>query len=412
MKQRYNQNFLFPQGAEDFGRSLVFPQGNLHGLASTTEQANLTYAFLFPQGETQDYGRALMFPQGQLHGLGRYPSPSVLTAEIARAQAEAQRIADQIASMQSGIYQSQVNTLTLQQATDFLKSTGYYQTGMTAESIAATAHAISPDVYVSGAGSGYGTVGTEANTGIIGSIDQLNADYQNQLLIIRQAQDMMASAIAQDQADAIDQARQISERKAQLEAESRRVAAETAASAAAAAAAAAAATNAATVTTPRTITAVAPPPAPVTNFTYTVDFHDNQFWLTRSDGAPIQNGSADFKSAALFVAPQNIALTSVSVTPAANAKFAANNSTVAITPVVATSTGVVSNSVGSTFGQTITTTTNQTTGTTTVKNTATGVTATTTPATGTTTVVATSSDTGKLALYALLGVLLLRGAVR
>jgi hypothetical protein len=273
---------------------------------------------------------------------------------------------------------------------------------MNAEGIAATVHALNPDVYVSGAGSGYGTVGTESNTKIIASIDQLNAEYQNALSIIREAQEMMASAIAQEQGETIDQARQIAERKAQLEAESRRVAAETAASAAAAAAAAAAATNAATVTTPRVITAVAPPAAQVTNFTYTLDFYDNQFWLKRSDGVPISNGSADWKSAALFIAPQNIALTSVSVTPTAAAKFAANSGSAPTTGAVATSTSVTGT----------TTTTNQVTGTTTVKNPTTGVTATTTPATGTTTVVATSHDTGKLALYALLGVLLLRGAVR
>jgi hypothetical protein len=133
-----------------------------------------------------------------------------------------------------------------------------------------------------------------------------------------------------------------------------------------------------------------------------VDFHDNQFWLTRSDGAAIQNGSADWKSAELFIAPQHIALSSVSVTPAAAAKFAANSGTVATTGTVATSTSVT----GTTH------TTNQTTGTTTVTNPTTNVTATTNPATGITTVVATSSNTGKLALYALLGVLLLRGAVR
>jgi len=172
--------------------------------------------------------------------------------------------------------------------------------------------------------------------------------------------------------------------------------------AAAAAASAAATTNAASVTTARTSVAVAPPAAQVTNFTYTVDFHDNQFWLTRSDGAAIQNGSADFKSAELFVAPQNIALASVSVTPAANAKFRSNNALIAITGPDVTSTSVT----GTTH------TTNQTTGTTTVTNPTTGVTATTNPATGTTTVVATSSNTGKLALFALLGVLLLRGAVR
>jgi hypothetical protein len=69
MKTRYNESFLFPQGQNDFGRSLVFPQGTLRGLGGTTEQQNLTYGFVFPQGETDDYGRALMFPQGQLHGL-------------------------------------------------------------------------------------------------------------------------------------------------------------------------------------------------------------------------------------------------------------------------------------------------------------------------------------------------------
>jgi hypothetical protein len=276
---------------------------------------------------------------------------------------------------------------------------------------------------VSGAGTGYGTVGTESNTKIIATIDQLNAEYQNALSIIREAQQMMSGAAAQEQANAIDQARQIAERKAQLEAESRRVADETAASAAAAsnytlkrptrvsdaapaaaaaAAVAAATTNAATVTTPRVITAVAPAAAQVTNFTYTLDFHDNQFWLTRSDGVLISNGSADWKSAEIYVAPQNIALSSVSVTPAAAAKFAANSGTVATTGAVATSTSIT----GTTH------TTNQITGTTTVTNPTTGVTATTNPATGTTTVVATSSDTGKLALYALLGVLLLRGAVK
>ena len=34
MKVRYHESFLFPQGQEDFGRSLVFPQGQLHGLGA------------------------------------------------------------------------------------------------------------------------------------------------------------------------------------------------------------------------------------------------------------------------------------------------------------------------------------------------------------------------------------------
>jgi hypothetical protein len=33
VKVRYHESFLFPQGQEDFGRSLVFPQGQLHGLS-------------------------------------------------------------------------------------------------------------------------------------------------------------------------------------------------------------------------------------------------------------------------------------------------------------------------------------------------------------------------------------------
>jgi multidrug efflux pump subunit AcrA (membrane-fusion protein) len=34
VKVRYHESFLFPQGQEDFGRSLVFPQGQLHGLGA------------------------------------------------------------------------------------------------------------------------------------------------------------------------------------------------------------------------------------------------------------------------------------------------------------------------------------------------------------------------------------------
>ena len=397
MKQRYSENFLFPQGAEDYGVSLMFPQGQLSGSFQKTVYMD---RFLFPQGGTDtDRGRTLMFPQGQLHGLGDATTDG-LQASLAYEQEQLSMIAARMAQLQASIPQQQFpNVFTVDRAIYFLKEQGVYQPGMDAATIAATAHALSPDVYVTGAGTGYGSADVVAAQyqSTLDEINQLNAAYQSKLADISGIKSMIdyrPQAIAMEQAAA--------QQVATIRAEQ----------AAAAAAAAAAATNAATVTTPKTITAVAPPTPPVTNFTYTIDFHDNQFWLTRSDGAPIQNGSADFKSAALFVAPQNIALTSVSVTPAANAKFAANNSTVAITPVVATSTGVVSNSVGSTFGQTITTTTNQTTGATTVKNTATGVTATTTPATGTTTVVATSSDTGKLALYALLGVLLLRGAVR
>ena len=385
MKQRYSENFLFPQGAEDFGQSLVFPQGSLRGYSKQL----FTDEFIFPQGETDDFGRILSFPQGQLHGLGDATTDG-LQASLAYEQEQLSMIAARMAQLQASIPQQQFpNVFTIDRAIYFLKEQGVYQPGMDAATIAATAHALSPDVYVTGAGTGYGSADVVAAQyqSTLDEINQLNAAYQSKLADISGIKSMIdyrPQAIAMEQAAA------------------QQVAAIRAEQAAAAAAAAAAATNAATVTTPRTITAVAPPTPPVTNFTYTIDFHDNQFWLTRSDGAPIQNGSADFKSAALFVAPKNIALTSVSVTPAANAKFAANNSTVTITPVTVTSTSVT----GTTH------TTNQTTGTTTVTNPTTNVTATTNPATGTTTVVATSSNTGKLALYALLGVLLLRGAVR
>jgi hypothetical protein len=175
--------------------------------------------------------------------------------------------------------------------------------------------------------------------------------------------------------------------------------------AAASAAATAATTNAATVQKPTTITAVTTAPPAKTNYKYTLDFYGNEFWFKRNDGVAISNGSYDWKSAELYLGGK-YALSDVTFTPAAAAQFARNSGTLVTRPV-ATSTTVTGT----------TTTTNQTTGTTTVTNPTTGVTATTNPATGTTTVVATESivagslDAGKIALFALLGVLLLRGAV-
>jgi hypothetical protein len=413
MKQRYSENFLFPQGAEDFGRSLVFPQGQLRGLGTTTEQANLTYGFLFPQGETEDYGRALMFPQGQLSGLGDATTDG-LKASLAYEQEQLSMIAARMAQLQASIPQQQFpNVFTVARAIQFLKDQGVYSEGMPVETIAATAHALSPDVYVTGAGSGYGSADVVAAQyqSTINEINDLNAAYQAKLADISGLQsiiDFRPQAIAMEQAAAA----QVAEIRAQQAAAAAASTAPPAASVAAAAAAASTAavtTNPATVT--RTITTVAttttPPPA--TNVTYVLDFYSNQFWLKRSDGVAIANGSADWKSAALFIAPYNLAIANVSVTTAAAAKFASNSGTT--TGATATSTGVTATSGGTATGVTTTTTTNQTTGTTAVTNTATGVTATTSPVTGTTTV-STSSDTGKLALYALLGVLLLRGAVR
>jgi len=68
MKFKYDESFLFPQSQEDFGRGLMFPQGQLSGSFEKTVYQN---RFLFPAGGTDtDRGETLMFPQGKLHGLG------------------------------------------------------------------------------------------------------------------------------------------------------------------------------------------------------------------------------------------------------------------------------------------------------------------------------------------------------
>jgi hypothetical protein len=139
---------------------------------------------------------------------------------------------------------------------------------------------------------------------------------------------------------------------------------------------------------------------------YILDFHDNQFWLTTSAGAPVRNGSADFKTPADFLSNSGITLSQTTLTAAASVKFANNHG---VTTVVNSAGGTTT--TNPTTGTV--TTTNPSTGTVTTTNTATGTTTTTTPATGTTTVTTSpATDTGKLALFAILGVLLLRGAVR
>jgi hypothetical protein len=336
MKQRYSENFLFPQGQEDFGRSLVFPQGNLHGLGAAGDDA----AF---RAQAIAWGFDPDVPEQR----------NIVLVEIAKR--EAQKAADDA-------YDA-------------------YIAARTAAAPAAQAQLV------------FDATGraTDASVQAANAFQAQQAASQEAAMIAAEANIQAATQAAQAQIVAEQQA--------------------AAAAAAAAAAKAAVTTNPATVT--RTITTVAtttaPPPA--TNVTYVLDFYSNEFWLKRSDGVAIANGSADWKSAALFIAPYNLAIANVSVTPAAAAKFASNSGTVSTGGTVATSTGVTATSGGTATGVTTTTTTNQTTGTTAVTNTATGVTATTSPVTGTTTV-STSSDTGKLALYALLGVLLLRGAVR
>jgi len=140
--------------------------------------------------------------------------------------------------------------------------------------------------------------------------------------------------------------------------------------------------------------------------TYILDFYDNQFWLKTSAGVAVSNGSADFRTPTEYLSRSNIALAQTTLTPAASVKFA-NNQGVTVQPNSEGGTTTTNPTTGTV------TTTNPTTGTVTTTNTTTGTTTTTTPATGTTTTTTTPAiDTGKIALLALLGVLLLRGAVR
>jgi macrodomain Ter protein organizer (MatP/YcbG family) len=162
-------------------------------------------------------------------------------------------------------------------------------------------------------------------------------------------------------------------------------------------------TGATTVTnaaTGQSQTGTAPPT------TYILDFYDNQFWLKTSAGAAVSNGSADFRTPTEYLSRSNITLAQTTLTPAASVKFA-NNQGVTVQTNSAGGTTTTNPTTGTV------TTTNPTTGTVTTTNTTTGTTTTTTPATGTTTTTTTPAvDTGKIALLALLGVLLLRGAVR
>jgi len=84
MKQHYDESFLFPQSQLDVRReAITFPQGALHG----SFQKNVyTNRFLFPAGGTDtDHGETLMFPQGRLHGLGALNGSPAFEAAI-RAQ--------------------------------------------------------------------------------------------------------------------------------------------------------------------------------------------------------------------------------------------------------------------------------------------------------------------------------------
>jgi hypothetical protein len=84
MKFRYDESFLFPQGQEDYGRSLMFPQGQLHGLGA----ADVVKVDLPSWGSTPLY----LKEAEQAAGLPRYPNLPVqsngliLRSDLIKAQ--------------------------------------------------------------------------------------------------------------------------------------------------------------------------------------------------------------------------------------------------------------------------------------------------------------------------------------
>jgi hypothetical protein len=84
MKFRYDESFLFPQGQEDYGRSLMFPQGNLSGFGA----ADVVKVDLPSWGSTPLY----LKEAEQSAGLARYPNLPVqpngliLRSDLVKAQ--------------------------------------------------------------------------------------------------------------------------------------------------------------------------------------------------------------------------------------------------------------------------------------------------------------------------------------
>jgi len=99
MKFRYDESFLFPQGQEDYGRGLMFPQGQLSGSVEKTVYQN---RFLFPAGGSDtDHGETLMFPQGKLHGIGRVSDANNPVVQTHFGNQTLYLIDDQVAAAQS-----------------------------------------------------------------------------------------------------------------------------------------------------------------------------------------------------------------------------------------------------------------------------------------------------------------------
>jgi hypothetical protein len=526
MKVRYDESFLFPNSQEDFGRSLVFPQGNLHGLSGLGDAVRdgMVAYYNDVKQKADLYEQRYVQLQNQL--------------EQQSNVAEQQRLG---------------SILTLNEGITFLQTRGLYQQGMRPEEVAATVHAIDNRFYVSGAGMGYGSADALASSNVqlkkdiadaaanfnlftaeaiaakqlidartpaviaaqekqiqdsLKDIAQMRAEaeiifaqqraaeaIEAEKLAAKQKADFEAKIAKQlliDQANAQAVAAQQAQAQADIAAQAAATraprvivnAGQTVDEAIAAAAAAAAAktvtttnntagtvtttnpatgtvtttspttgatttanvvTGAVTVTTPAgqtvsgtgsvtagntsttvnqatgtvTTTNTTTGATTVTNAatgqsqtgtaaptTYILDFYDNQFWLKTSAGAAVSNGSADFRTPTEYLSRSNITLAQTTLTPAASVKFA-NNQGVTVQTNSAGGTTTTNPTTGTV------TTTNPATGTVTTTNTTTGTTTTTTPATGTTTTTTTPTiDTGKIALLALLGVLLLRGAVR
>ena len=377
MKQRYSENFLFPQGAEDYGVSLVFPQGQLHGLGDAKTDGLI---------QSRNF-----------------------------AQDQANSIKLRVEELQKNIPYLQFPSIyTLQQAVDFLRMQNLYFAGMNAALIAATVHDYDKHIYVddpaTGYGYGYGNQQTvkKLYDDTIKEINDLNVTYQSLLAEVQNINDLISGkglyaprqAVTTAADSKLPSFQTIADAVAKVKSMS------TVARAAAAASTVVLSTPPVQVQIPQTI--VTPPPKAPDQFTnYVVDFDGVEFTMKDSTGRKIGGGIANHKTVDIFIAPFHVAMANVTVTPAAAAKFAANSAAPATTGTVATSTGVT------TTGTPISVTTNQTTGTTTVTSTATGVTATTTPDTGTTTVGTTSGiNTGNIALIGLLGFLLLRGAIK
>jgi len=484
MKTRYEESFLFPQGQEDFGRSLVFPQGQLHGLSglgavptdAEIRASGATWG-LDPDDPAQ---RNLIISEIEKRIRIKAVDDAYALETAARQKAAAESVRFMVADATGRYTDASVN-----------EAQWYINQQVADEEAVTRAAQISSE-----AARQASVIAAEA---IPNTLDEIVARARSEAYRIADSQrwDIDAQNAAADAAEmsarrgesyadqvqyAVQAGRAAKSRSDAIAAQAASVAAGEAAVAARTAAAAAGTVTTTnntagtvTTTTPATGTVTTTNPATgttttanvvtgavtvttgsgqtvsgtgavtagntsttvnqaartvtttntttgattVTNAatgqsqtgtapptTYILDFYDNQFWLKTSAGVAVSNGSSDWKTPTAYLAPVGVTLAQTTLTPAASVKFA-NNQGVTVQANSAGGTTTTNPTTGTV------TTTNPATGTVTHTDPATGTTTTTTPATGTTTVTTgTATNTGKLALYALLGVLLLRGAVR